>query len=351
MMDSYFTSPPACHATPSLNTSPIASAKVRARSFLYPIPFARVGLLLLFLASHVGVAHSAELIYVPLAGAGFNRVVTYDVSLGDATSVQNSMAIFASTNLNSPHGLAFDSSGNLFVSNLQTAGSITKITPGGVSSIFVNSGLENPQGLAFNPAGDLFVSNTSPTSPRISKITPGGTVSTFATALLNQPRGLAFDSAGDLYASNFGNTISRYTPGGSASVFASGATDLGNPLGIAFDSTGNLIVANTAFSPRRISQFTPGGTGSVFATMTDTPQGVAFDSVGNLYVTSSLSSTISKFNSLGVFQFSWSTGANSSPRYPAFVPEPSTYVLCGLAAGVLALLSRRKSRAAKVIAH
>lgn len=56
-----------------------------------------------------------------------------------------------------PRGMAFDSSGNLFVANPE-AGNIAKFTPDGHWSSFA-SGLVHPFGLAFDNAGDLFAAD------------------------------------------------------------------------------------------------------------------------------------------------------------------------------------------------
>ena len=70
---------------------------------------------------------------------------------------------------------------------------MNKITPGGVVSTFA-TGLNGPTGLAFDSSGNLYVANyDNGSGTTISKITPGGTVSTFATGL-NGSEGLAFDS-------------------------------------------------------------------------------------------------------------------------------------------------------------
>jgi hypothetical protein len=131
--------------------------------------------------------------------------------------------------LNDPVGLAFNSAGNLFVSNfipppLGGSGSIYEYTPGGVRSTFA-SGLYEPLGLAFNSAGDLFVANSAiPGGSSIYEYTPGGVQSTFATRL-GMPAGLAFNSAGDLFEVDmYGGIIYEFTPGGAKSTFASGLT-------------------------------------------------------------------------------------------------------------------------------
>ena len=92
--------------------------------------------------------------------------------------------------LTSPFGLAFDASGNLYVSNMDN--SIRKITHLGVVFIFVSAGLNAPEGLAFDASGNLYVANNNDNS--ISKVTPAGVVSTFVSTGLYKPAGLAFDA-------------------------------------------------------------------------------------------------------------------------------------------------------------
>ena len=84
---------------------------------------------------------------------------------------------------------ALNHTGNLFVSE-SNSGSITEITPNGTKSTFA-SGLNTPYGLAFDSSGNLFVSVNDGS---IAEITPNGTKSTFASGL-NSAHGLAFDSS------------------------------------------------------------------------------------------------------------------------------------------------------------
>jgi hypothetical protein len=96
-------------------------------------------------------------------------------------------------------------------------------------------GVPGPAGLAFDRSGNLFVStegaNGSAGGDRILQFTPGGAGSVFATGLHN-PRGLAFDSAGNLFVAevpvNAAGDILRFTPAGASTLFA---TALGRPLG------------------------------------------------------------------------------------------------------------------------
>jgi DNA-binding beta-propeller fold protein YncE len=94
--------------------------------------------------------------------------------------------------------LAFDASGNLFVSNYGSSvtdtGNIVKILPNGTQSVFASGApLNGPGNLAFDANGDLFVANSDSTT--ISKISPGGAITTFASSpLLNGPSGLVIQA-------------------------------------------------------------------------------------------------------------------------------------------------------------
>jgi sugar lactone lactonase YvrE len=277
----------------------------------------------------------AELLYVSMSDS---TIVTYNVSLGDATAVQGTRTTFASGSpLNAPEEMVFDAAGNLYTTN-RNGNTVTKITPAGVMSTFASgtaSLLNKPIGLAIDPSGNLYVANEN--GPSITKLTPAGAASTFASV---GSYGLASDAAGNVYAAP-GNTIVKYTPQGVSSTFAN--TNLNGPRGMTFDASGNLFVAN--FGNHIIAQFTTAGTGSAFVNTGGVgPNDVAFDSLGNLYVAANGTRAIHKYNATGVFQFSWSTGGPRT-QHLAFVPvpEPSTYGLAAVgAAGLLALHGSRR---------
>jgi DNA-binding beta-propeller fold protein YncE len=95
-----------------------------------------------------------------------------------------------------PVGLAFDSSGNLFVSTecFCDSGSdtILKFTPTGVESTFA-TGLTFPRGLAFDGSGNLFVAeaNAIPDGD-ILKFPPGGGTPTVFASGFGRPEFLTF---------------------------------------------------------------------------------------------------------------------------------------------------------------
>ena len=109
--------------------------------------------------------------------------------------------------LTHPLGLAFDSSGNLFVVDMHGSddkgGSILKFVPDGKKTAFFttittklgSSRLTGPAGPAIDKAGNLFVSDRSSGTGRILKFTPDGTSSTFAAGL-GTPLGFGFRQSG-----------------------------------------------------------------------------------------------------------------------------------------------------------
>jgi sugar lactone lactonase YvrE len=177
----------------------------------------------------------------------------------------------------SAEGLAFDSLGDLYVTDFYES-IIYKVLPDGTTAIFASGDLvSNASALAFDESDNLFVAHNG-VNPGIAKVTPDGTLSVFVADL--EPTGLAFDSAGNLYASDYvSNTVLKYAPDGTGVTFASGFTQ---PVGLAFDSAGNLFVSDLLGD--NIYEVAPDGTKTVFTTGLNLPQGLAFDRSGNLFV-------------------------------------------------------------------
>lgn len=110
-----------------------------------------------------------------------------------------------------------------------------------------------------------------------------------------------------LYVTLSNNTIVRYNTTGTngatiaATVAVFANSNLNVPVGLAFDSSGNLYAANNSGST--ISKFNSAGVyqsaGSIGSTNLNFPNGLAFDSSGNLYAANNFGNTISKFDSNG----------------------------------------------------
>jgi sugar lactone lactonase YvrE len=215
----------------------------------------------------VSVSPSAQATAGQLYSGGLNTHAVYRFS---SSGVQSTFVTGPDAD-----SIAFDSKGNLFVSDPQNK-VLVKITPGGTQTTF-DSGYA-PAGLAFDAAGNLFVGDSG--FGRIYKYLPDRTRTTFASGI-SGPFGLAFDRAGNLYVSEFNtNSILKFAPNGtqSATPFASG---LHGPLGLAFDSAGNLFQVD--FSTGHINKISPAGVVTLFASSLSGPRHLAFDRNGNLF--------------------------------------------------------------------
>jgi streptogramin lyase len=182
---------------------------------------------------------------------------------------------------------------NLYVSNYSNNGGVTTIAPGGSSSSFY-APLNDPLGVAFDSSGNLYVALQN--SDAIDKITPTGNLTTYATGLTGPVSGLAFNNSGDLFAAIEGSPaldnsgIDEITPNGNVSLFATG---FGNALSLAFDSKGTLYVAD--FGADSVDKVSNNGAVTPFATGLDSPDGLAVDRAGNVYFsTETLNSNTSK---------------------------------------------------------
>lgn len=129
------------------------------------------------LGTPVGLAFSSGYLFVADAGSG--AIYKYN-SAGTRTTFASGL---------SPNSLAFDSTGNLFESD--ESGCIYKFDSNGNRSTFVSGLSANSLvGLAFDSDGNLYVSDI--TANIIRKFAPNGNGSTFASGL-NTPTGLVFE--------------------------------------------------------------------------------------------------------------------------------------------------------------
>ena len=146
-------------------------------------------------------------------------------------------------------GLAVDGAGNVYAADFgailgdpSTSGTkIIRVTPDGESSLFAD-GFEGASGNAFDSAGDLLQANIRRRT--ISRITPGGEVSTFATEGLQSPVGIVFGADGDLFVANCDSaSIQRISAGGESSRLVQSSL-LACPNGIVLGPDGHLYISN-----------------------------------------------------------------------------------------------------------
>lgn len=171
----------------------------------------------------------------------------------------------------------------LFVADLQ--GNIVRMYDPTVANPMaegsITAGVHGPQGLAVDSKGQLYVSNVGSTTGSITVYSPGKT-----KPHLSIPGpgyyGIAVDSKGDIFASFTGGTVSAFKPGAKKPYETIGGFD--DPAGIAIDSKNNVWVADTSASK---IWMIPAGTKTVKDSGLkgiDGPVGIAFGLGDVLYV-------------------------------------------------------------------
>ncbi|WP_419657892.1 putative membrane protein with YD repeats [Desulfosarcina variabilis str. Montpellier] len=186
----------------------------------------------------------------------------------------------------SPHGVAVDNVGNLYIADscnhrirkVDPSGCITTIAGngegnfGGDGGFAIEANLYFPRSVVVDHDGNLFIADSS--NNRIRKVTPSGIIITVAgtgeagysgdndpaiTAKLNDPRGITVDSVGSLFIADSNNQcirkvdangiISTVAGTGSWGFYGDGGiainAGLYQPFGVAIDSAGSLFIADT----------------------------------------------------------------------------------------------------------
>ncbi len=209
-----------------------------------------------------------------------------------ARGAPSAAIVGAHTKLAQPYGIATDSRGNLYVANAEggphSRGSITiyptrskgNVAPSAIvngNPTSDNTGLNSPSGVALDSSRNLYVANVTGGPDKNGSITiypagSSGNVTPLATISdnpscapcdktgLNSPQGVALDSSGKIYVANVtSGVVTIYPPLGSrrgilneepsATVFGSGS-GLDLTGGIALDSSANIYVAgNISYIP------------------------------------------------------------------------------------------------------
>jgi uncharacterized repeat protein (TIGR01451 family) len=202
---------------------------------------------------------------------------------GPATSAQ----------LNTPQGVAVDSSGNLYIAD--TNNYRVRMVAAGTNTITTVAGNNNPgysgdggpateaslstvSGIAVDGAGNLYIADS--VNSRIRKVVRAtgsmatGTITTVAgngtqgysgdgglatNAFLNSPQGVAVDAAGNIYIADTDNSVVRKVTaatgvvtsiagngsyGDSGDGGAAASAELRSPVGVAVDGAGNIYIAD-----------------------------------------------------------------------------------------------------------
>lgn len=261
----------------------------------------------------------------------------------------------------SPSGVAVDSSGNLYIVDIDRIRKVTVATGvittiAGIGTLGYNgnniaaisAALASPNSVAVDSSGNLYIADTS--NHLIRKVARDtGVITTIAgvvnavrgtgeqgyngdnivatSATLSSPSGIVVDASGDLYFADSGNfrirklavatgIITSVAGNGSSAYngdnIAATAAGLYSPSGVAVDSSGNLYITESFnHRIRKVTSVTGlistvAGTGmagyngdGILATNAtlNSPSSVAVDAVGNLYIVDRFNHRIRKVTS------------------------------------------------------
>jgi sugar lactone lactonase YvrE len=272
---------------------------------------------------------------------------------GPATSAQ----------LNEPHAVAVDSSGNRYIADtlnnrarkVDGSGAITTVAGTGTEGFSGDGGpatsaeLGYPNGVAVDDAGNLYIADLS--NNRVRKVDGSGTITTVAgtgaqdfsgdggpatSAEIAGPNGVAVDDAGNVYIADTSNhrvrkvdasgTISTVAGTGSADFSGDGgpatSAKINSPSALALDDTGNLYIADQGNN--RVRKVDSSGTittvvgnggggfsgdgGPATSAELANPLGVEVDGSGNLYIGDFYNHRVRKVNSSGTITTVAGTG-------------------------------------------
>ena len=272
---------------------------------------------------------------------GTNSVTIYP-ALGTSTGLINqapgaAISTTMTTGLESPTGIALDSSGNIYVADVGIGGS-TVFPP----SVFVypagsngnaaptatisgsNTGLESPAGIALDSSGNIYVADGDADSVFVypagstGNVSPTATIGGSNTGLVG-PEGIALDSSGNIYVADdlaicvfvfpaLGSSTGLLNEAPTATISGSN-TGLQAPEGIALDSSGNIYLADDLALSVFVYPALGSGTGLLDEAPTATisgsktglqaPDGIALDSSGNIYVADTSAASVFVYPVLG----------------------------------------------------
>ncbi len=298
----------------------------------------------MFLCSCVGPIQNKNAVLFTIESYAGNGGALYSGDGGKAVAAQ----------LSNPVYTAFDTSGNLYVADwgnnvirrIDPKGTITTYAGNGAQGYSGDNGaatsaeLDNPNAVAFDQSGNLYISDWG--NNRIRKVSVRGVITTFAgsgsydytgdggpatQAGLRWPTGVAVDGTGIVYFSDSNNnvvrkvdssgTISTYAGNGGTAYAGDGgpaaSAQFDAPGSLLADSKGNLYISD--YNHHAVRKIDPSGIvttvagngngdfsgdgGPASAAELKDPGEIAFDTIGNLFIADSGNNRIRQVSPLG----------------------------------------------------
>lgn len=229
--------------------------------------------------------------------------------------------------MQSPQGIAVDSSGNIYATDDYNLGVLKFDPSGNLSTHWGNIGSGNgqftlPKSLGLDSLNGFVYVCDGITASRVEKFDLAGNFllqwgsSGSATGQFNKPTDAAVDSSGNVYVADYYNhRVQKFSPLGvylaSYGTFGMASNQMYNPYRVAIDSSNVLYVAdyqncnilkyNTS-SGALIGNWGSKGPGNG---QFDSPTGLAVDNAGNVYVSEDNNNRIQHFLSDGTYVDQW----------------------------------------------
>ncbi len=211
-----------------------------------------------------------------LSVAGLTLAVT---QAGSAYVTANPLRSLVSGRLNSPLGVAVDSSGNVFIADTHNSAIKKWTVASGRVTTLVSAGLNEPSSVAVDQAGGVYIADTF--NNAIKKWTAANQTVTTLVDGLNYPFGVAVDGAGNVYFfDSLGRGIKKWT------AVSQAVTTLVSPVsgvdkGMAVDRAGNVYFVGIGIQKWTAASKT---LTTLVASEFTFPSGVAVDGAGNVYI-------------------------------------------------------------------
>ncbi len=250
------------------------------------------------------------LVFTPTAhqvspGLGVTTHFTLNFNGGGAAAAVNTPSQTLNSGIASPYALATDSSGDVFVANLNTS-TVSELSAGGVPLRTLSSGVSTPTALAVDSGGDVFIANQG--NNTIVEFSASGALLRTLSSNVSAPNALATDSVGDVFVANNGaNAIEEFSPSGVLlNTLSNGVSGV---VALATDSSGDLFVTN--LGNNNVEEFSAGGI--LLRTLSNGmsgPHDLATDSSGDVFVANNGNDTVEEFSATGALLNTLSNGVS-----------------------------------------
>lgn len=198
----------------------------------------------------------------------------------------------AAVGINNPYGVALDSSGNIYVSDVENNMIYKTDEDGTTPLVTANGGLSSPKGIALDSSNNIYVADSN--NHNIRKFSSDGSdISIFNCNVEGEPYGVAADSDGNIYVAYMTNdesyVINQFNSnGGFIAEIGAGIFSHSSRKQIAVDNSDNIYISdsNEADEKNIIYKMNASGQIEVYASYASEYKikGMAVDKNGNIYV-------------------------------------------------------------------